>query len=267
MRDIEEEKSILEAGREGEQETVKALQLIGPRIKYLSNARFIYDDVDAEHDLIVIAKTGIFTIEVKNYSHDAYLNSNGILFYRNRQTDLIQQIRRHQNCLWRILHENSNLMNKITGDCDIHSIILWQNKDSDIEDDFGKVPICCINDLEYEIPDTSKYKGNLSDSDIEKIYHYLHINREKDRRYPLNVPEDFVDLVINGACSQYEINLNKSKQELCKLQEKLQDLLKQIEEKEKHPVWYYSKRIGKGLGTVAYLGILTIEFLSGKRLD
>ena len=45
----------------------------------LQNLRLKYDNLDIEHDLVIIAPTGVFSVEVKNKRHNGIISEKGIL--------------------------------------------------------------------------------------------------------------------------------------------------------------------------------------------
>lgn len=250
---IQNQLKILESGKKGEELTFQAMELLGSKIRYLTNIRFNYQNIDVEIDLIVIAPTGIFAIEIKNWKHNAILTDKGILeseVDKSKKTDIIAQIRRHSSCLYRILVENEENKEVYNKDLKINSIILWQNIESKITDNFKRVPICCVNELEYEISDNDKYKYSFSDKQIEEIYDFLCSKKQKERRYPLGVGKDFIDKLIECATFERNMELQKEIREL----ELLNNRKAQREHKEymkkNKPVKYYGGKVVKGAGTV-----------------
>lgn len=186
IEDIEKELKILKAGRRAEKNAADSIKIWTGKVRYLCNARFIYDDVDVEEDIIIIAPTGIFSIEVKNWKDNAKLNRNGILTTesgRGESIDIVNQVKRHCFCLRMILEQENVLP---SNEC-IYPIILWQNNFSKLEDDFNRIPICCANTLEEEVLDYSKYQRILTDEDIERIYEILNSKKADERKYPLDL--------------------------------------------------------------------------------
>lgn len=194
--DIEKRRNSLQAGKKAEKEAVSALKLWNNKVEFLANARFIFEDIDVEEDLIVIASTGVFSIEVKNWKGSAVLNQNGILYSKENKKysiDIIKQGNMHCYCL-RCLLEKESAMNEKGAKNHVYPIILWQNNFSDLEDNFKKVPVCCTNTLEDEIMNCSKYEICFSEEDIEKIYSLLLKSKMPERQYPINSDlETFVD--------------------------------------------------------------------------
>lgn len=199
INDIEKELKILKAGKRAEKGAIDSLKLWRNDICYLSNIRFIYDDVDVEEDLIVITSTGIFSIEIKNWKKSAKLNSNGILVSKSEKgerIDIVNQVKRHCFCLHKILDE-ANILSIPKDREFIYPIILWQHELSELKDEFHKIPICCANTLEDEVFDYSKYPKCFTDEDINKIYNILDSKREEERKYPLVIPDEFIDLFLS----------------------------------------------------------------------
>ncbi len=267
---------ILEVGKKGEEAVFEAMELLGSRIKYLTNIRFKYKNIDVEVDLIVIAPTGIFSIEIKNWKHDAVLNDKGILESRtdkNKKTNIIEQIRRHENCIYRILVEDETGVNLCNKDLKVYSIILWQNLDSNLTDNFKRLPVCCVNDLEYEIADRSKYTYDFSDIQIEEIYNFLCCKKEGERKYELRIADDFVDKFIECATLEQNIELEKVENELNLLYNRKERLEEIAYRKKYQPVKYYGgktvemtgkavKKVGKVSLKVAKVGLYTAVIIT-----
>lgn len=202
---IKKQVNILKAGKRAEKATFDSIKLWNVHVRYLANARFVYDDIDTEEDLIIIAPTGIFSIEIKNWKTSAILNRNGILISnenKNNNIDIINQIKRHCFCLNKILVNEMELCG-IQDKNFIHPIILWQNNFSKLKDEFLRIPICCANTLEYEILNYKKYKRVLGDEDIEKIYYLLLKKQCHERKYPSIITGDYFDAFLLAMKAQY----------------------------------------------------------------
>lgn len=262
IQQVKNQLNMLEKGKRGEIETFQSMELLGPKVKIIKNARFLYDGVDVEQDLIVIASTGIFAIEVKNWKNDATLTSAGILqsnVNSSRKIDVITQIRRHRHCLERMINESSYIMNEIGRTFTVHPIILWQNKDSSLKDKFQKVPICCVNDLEYEIGNTKKYPETLTKNEVDLLYEFIKGKQIPPRKYPLNIDDDFYESFINSAVSIYmpEILDETDKQKSLIIEKEKWETI--IDEKENHLVKYSVKKVGRDLWGVAKIAGEIIE--------
>lgn len=248
IEDIEKELKILKAGRRAEKNAADSIKIWTGKVRYLCNARFIYDDVDVEEDIIIIAPTGIFSIEVKNWKDNAKLNRNGILTTesgRGESIDIVNQVKRHCFCLRMILEQENVLP---SNEC-IYPIILWQNNFSKLEDDFNRIPICCANTLEEEVLDYSKYQRILTDEDIERIYEILNSKKADERKYPLEVKDKVIDYLLSTVKEEMEKN-------------PVRDKLKNEIDKLEHPIKNLGKNVGEVAGVGAFCAIAVLASLA-----
>lgn len=155
------------SGFDGEERLYDSMKIIGDKIRILRNLRIQVDDLSVEHDMIIIAPTGIFTIEIKNYKSGATIDKTGLLTADRKTLNIANQARRHSYNLKRLL-------GYFNYPFEIYPIIVWANDHAKINSQFKYIPVCYCNTLEYEIFDKNKYKGNYSERDIEEIYKYIH---------------------------------------------------------------------------------------------
>ena len=104
-RAIQDSSRGLEFGQKGEDRAAEAMELLGDKVISLQNLRLKYDNLDIEHDLVIIAPTGIFSVEVKNKRNNGTISEKGILRSGSHSENLIEQIRRHTNSLSRHLED------------------------------------------------------------------------------------------------------------------------------------------------------------------
>lgn len=168
-RAVQDANRGLEFGQKGEERAAKAIALLGNRVLSLQNLRLKYNNLDIEHDLVIIAPTGIFSVEVKNKRHNGLISEKGILKSGSHSENLIEQIRRHTNSLSRYMEEIYKKQPQMKKKLKVYPIILWANDHSDVKDHFREVPVCYINRLEYEIFKKDKYTAHLSRSEMEDI--------------------------------------------------------------------------------------------------
>ena len=159
----------LEFGQKGEEKAAEAIKLLGNKVLSLQNLRLKYQKLDIEHDLVIIAPTGIFSVEVKNKRHNGTITEKGILKSGSHSENLIEQIRRHTNSLNQHLEELYKKQPQMKKKLTVYPIILWANNHSNVKDCFHEVPVCYINRLEYEIFKKDKYKANLSRKEMEEM--------------------------------------------------------------------------------------------------
>ena len=73
-RSIQDASRGLEFGQKGEDRAAEAMSLLGNRVISLQNLRLKYNNLDIEHDLVIIAPTCIFSIEEKNNRHNVIIS-------------------------------------------------------------------------------------------------------------------------------------------------------------------------------------------------
>lgn len=195
----------LEFGQKGEEKAAEAIKLLGNKVLSLQNLRLKYQKLDIEHDLVIIAPTGIFSVEVKNKKHNGTITEKGILKSGSHSENLIEQIRRHTNSLNQHLEELYKKQPQMKKKLTVYPIILWANNHSNVKDCFHEVPVCYINRLEYEIFKKEKYKAHLSRKEMEEICARLKKRRQQNRAYPLCVDRQYLENLIKYSLS----DLNK----------------------------------------------------------
>lgn len=168
------------SGLDGEERLYDAMNIIGDKIRILRNQTIQVDDLSVEHDMIIIAPTGIFTIEIKNYKSDAIIDKTGLLTTDRKAFNVANQARRH-------IYNLKRLLGYFNYPFEIYSIIVWSNDHAKISNQFKYIPVCYCNTLEYEIFDRSKYKGNYSERDIEEISKYIKQHSLPEKEYPLGI--------------------------------------------------------------------------------
>lgn len=183
----------LEFGQKGEERAAKAIALLGSKVLSLQNLRLKYNNLDIEHDLVIIAPTGIFSVEVKNKKNNGVISEKGILKSGSHSENLIEQIRRHTNSLRRHLEDIYKKQPQMLKKLKVYPIILWANDHSNVRDYFKEVPVCYINRLEYEIFKKEKYKAHLSRGEMEDICSRLKKRRQQNRLYPLCVDRHYLE--------------------------------------------------------------------------
>ncbi len=194
-RSIRDASRGLEFGQRGEEKAAEAVKLLGNKVISLQNLRLKHNKLDIEHDLVIIAPTGIFSVEVKNKRHNGTITEKGILKSGSHSENLIEQIRRHTNSLNQHLEEIYKKQPQMKKKLAVYPIILWANDHSNVKDHFREVPVCYINRLEYEILKKDKYKAHLSRSEMEELCARLKKRRQKNREYPLCVERQYLEVL------------------------------------------------------------------------
>ena len=197
---IEVNKKSIENGIYGEKRTYDSIKLLDDEIKILKNVLVSANDMNEEHDLIVISSKGIFTIEVKYLSvPEIQIMESGIM-----KTDIktygnvVEQSRRHMHSLRRLLKNTA--YSKIP----IYPMIVFSNDNCDVVKNDSSVLSCYRNNVESIILDDSK-ESLLDHNRIEEIYGYIKyncvINFEKP--YPLSIStKDFYNLLGDVICNE-----------------------------------------------------------------
>lgn len=192
---IYKSEKMYEAGYIGEKKLYEATKIIGNKIKILRNIRLKVDELEVEHDMIIIAPTGIFTIEVKNLKGDYIIDEKGIMRSetdkRKKQYNVVDQSRRH-------IHNLNRFLGKISSyNFNIYSIIVWANDNARLKNNFRYIPVCFCNTLEYEIF-SRKYKPVYSEKEVEYIYEILKKGVLPKKEYPINIDmKEYVEEYIS----------------------------------------------------------------------
>lgn len=192
-RAVQDASRGLEFGQKGEDRAAQAMELLGDKVISLQNLRLKYNNLDIEHDLVIIAPTGIFSVEVKNKRNNGTISEKGILKSGSHSENLIEQIRRHTNSLSRHLEDIYKKQPQMKKKLKVYPIILWANDRSSVKDQFREVPVCYINRLEYEIFKKDRYTARLSRNEMEDISAKLKKRKHQNRLYPLCVDKTYLE--------------------------------------------------------------------------
>lgn len=232
-RAVQDASRGLEFGQKGEDRAAEAMALLGNRVISLQNLRLKYNNLDIEHDLVIIAPTGIFSVEVKNKRHNGIISEKGILKSGTHSENLIEQIRRHTNSLSRYLEEIYKKQPQLKKKLKVYPIILWANDRSNVKDHFREVPVCYINRLEYEIFKKEKYKAHLSRAEMEDICSRLKKRKQQNRLYPLCVDRDYLEELSEYCLAGLKQQMEDSTRRLRITEYDIRVLDKKIQQKEK----------------------------------
>lgn len=181
--DTKKKLMVLRQGVIGEKSLYNRLSIIGDKIRIIQNARYIIDDdFGVEHDMIVISPYGIFSIEIKNWGSDSYLNNKGFLVSKNgKRINVIEQSMRHVHNLERLIQK------ELYHEAKVFPLIVWVNEKSRIKNDFKYVTVCNYNDVEFELFNSEKYTQIYSKEDVDAIYKKLLELRKPVNTYPLDI--------------------------------------------------------------------------------
>ncbi len=166
----------LNRGIQGENHVEEVLSLYDDRICFIRNHTWIY-----EHDFIVLAPSGIYTIEVKMLSDDYVLTETGMLKPLNdpwkRTSDVVLQSRKHVETLRKGLKECA----AYTSDIPITEIICCADGNHIIKNEFPDMIVCYCNTLnKYLFPDNAENK--LTAERMAELKDFLLQNGEKEPR-------------------------------------------------------------------------------------
>ncbi len=232
-RSVQDASRGLEFGQKGEDRAAEAMELLGNRVISLQNLRLKYNNLDIEHDLVIIAPTGVFSVEVKNKRNNGTISEKGILKSGSHSENLIEQIRRHTNSLGRHLEEIYKKQPQMKKKLKVYPIILWANDRSNVKDQFREVPVCYINRLEYEIFKKNKYTANLSRKEMEDISSRLKKRKQQNRLYPLCVDKDYLEELTEHCLEELKQQMEDTTRCLRIHEYDIRVLDKKIQQKEK----------------------------------
>lgn len=232
-RAVQDASRGLEFGQKGEDRAAEAVELLGDKVLSLQNLRLKYNNLDIEHDLVIIAPTGVFSVEVKNKRHNGTISEKGILKSGTHSENLIEQIRRHTNSLSRYLEEIYKKQPQMKKKVKVYPIILWANDRSNVKDYFREVPVCYINRLEYEIFKREKYTAHLNRKEMEDICSRLKKRKQQNRLYPLCVGSDYLDELTEYCLADLKKQLEDTTRRLRISEYDIRVLDKKIQQKEK----------------------------------
>lgn len=182
-REVHKNLNILKTGAQGEDALFNRLKIIGEKLSIIQNARFTMEDgFTVEHDMIIVSPVGVFTVEIKNWSKDSYIDEKGYLINTSgMKTNVVEQALRHKHHLERILEK------KLGQFFEVHPIIAWVNPDSIIKNDFDKIVVCNCNNIEFEILNQEKYKNTFTKEEREAICRILDSMRISNNVYPVKI--------------------------------------------------------------------------------
>lgn len=173
-------------GEVGEKKVLNNLKWIDSPNETLSNIELQYDNETNEYDAIVITNKKIFIIETKYSKEHVLIDKKG--FYRPKSSknfnsyNIAEKLKSKEHVLMSILN---NQYKTITPN-DIQSIVVFTNKNVDIQNNFGRIQICNPAELVYYINDNDLPTSDFSTGKIQLIKEQI-LNNNLQNEYPLNV--------------------------------------------------------------------------------
>lgn len=175
-------------GVQGEEKVAEVLELYDDRLSILQNYRWGY-----EHDFIVLAPTGIFTVEVKTLRGNYTLTETGILKENGSQGDkwydVALQSKKHVETIRRKLAGCAAFNSRIP----LQQIICSAEPACTIKDEYHLLPVCYKNTIDQILLPSDGQPEVLTKKDIAEIRGFLEAHQEEERRYALFAPNGEID--------------------------------------------------------------------------
>ena len=199
IRDLEKLSSTIGGlinGKRGELLAAKSLR--GDSL-LLSNIALPNGGSFEEYDQILIARSGVYVIEVKNYRNDVVIDDGGILRCGPRSYNVGERMREKMHALWDAIQFSSD---GCMSEEDVHGMLLFVNNEASVTDFFHRVPVMRCGQLVYSIEDANRCDEKLSWEDMVRIKSVL-LARKTAAEFPMPLDEnrvkseleDFLDLV------------------------------------------------------------------------
>lgn len=193
-------------GRRGELLAAKSLRCLHGDSILLSNIALPNGASFEEYDQVLIAHSGIYVIEVKNYRNDVVIDDGGILHCGIRSYNVGERMREKMHALWDAVQFSSD--GCITEE-NVHGMLLFVNNDASVTDHFHRVPVMRCGQIVYSIEDANRCDEKLSWEDMVRIKSVL-LARRTAAEFPMPLDEnrvkgefeDFLDLVEAEAAKE-----------------------------------------------------------------
>lgn len=182
-------------GFKGEEACKKALRLISidEKVRVMYNVQLAFGDMKAEYDAIVITPYGLFVVEAKNWkSANVTLTSQGILKTNENHPicyDIEGRFCEKEALLKRCLEDLAPTRYK--------SILMLTNINTELVDEYGKVPVVIGGRLSKFIQEYDDGKVVLSDKHISRIHKSLIMQHQEQKGYcPIKCEEIIHDFLL-----------------------------------------------------------------------
>lgn len=186
-------------GKRGELLAAKSLKCLRGDSLLLSNIALPNGDSFEEYDQVLIARSGVYVIEVKNYRNDVVIDDGGILHCGIRSYNVGERMREKMHALWDAIQFSSD---GCMSEEDVHGMLLFVNNDASVTDLFHRVPVMRCGQIVYSIEDATRCDEKLSWEDMVRTKSVL-LARRTAAEFPMPLDEnrvkseleDFLDLV------------------------------------------------------------------------
>ncbi len=202
IRDLEKLSSTIGGlinGKRGELLAAKSLKCLRGDSLLLSNIALPNGDSFEEYDQVLIARSGVYVIEVKNYRNDVVIDDGGILRCGPRSYNVGERMREKMHALWDAIQFSSD---GCMSEEDVNGMLLFVNNEASVTDFFHRVPVMRCGQIVYSIEDANRCDEKLSWEDMVRIKSVL-LARKTAAEFPMPLDEnrvkseleDFLDLV------------------------------------------------------------------------
>lgn len=202
IRDLEKLSSTIGGlinGKRGELLAAKSLKCLRGDNLLLSNIALPNGDSFEEYDQVLIARSGVYVIEVKNYRNDVVIDDGGILRCGPRSYNVGERMREKMHALWDAIQFSSD---GCMSEEDVNGMLLFVNNEASVTDFFHRVPVMRCGQIVYSIEDANRCDEKLSWEDMVRIKSVL-LARKTAAEFPMPLDEnrvkseleDFLDLV------------------------------------------------------------------------
>ena len=142
-------------GSVGERRALNAIKHASSRKRVLSNLRLEHDGELIEIDYVVITQAGIFCTEVKNYSHDLFISSDGA--FKNSEGESYNDYNIGERMSANKYVLNAILSERLEGDFNtgMFCVLLNASRAATIRNYFPHIDLCSLGDIATYIDSVS----------------------------------------------------------------------------------------------------------------
>ena len=175
-------------GKRGESMAAKTLKCLSGEDLVLSNVALENGGSFEEYDQIVIARSGVYVIEVKNYSRAALIGEDGILRCGAVTYNVGERMLEKRRALWDAIRFSSE---GFMSEDDIHCMLLFVNDDFKVSDYFHRVPVKRRGQIVYDIRDADRGGLGLEWEEMKRISSAI-VTRKVPATFPMPVDPDLM---------------------------------------------------------------------------